>query len=92
MLVVETVVLVVLVEVERVVSVVDRLVVDVGLKVVVVVRGGVVTLARPMIPLAGEFPTMKTPNSDVRNTKPSTSSRRMFFLRFNVATSETGTV
>jgi hypothetical protein len=92
--VVEMVVEVVLVEVDVVVCVVDRDVVDVGLKVVVVDMGGVVIPARPTIPLAEEFVTMKTPNSDVRNTRPSTSSRRVFILRlrFNVVASETGTI
>jgi hypothetical protein len=92
--VVEMVVEVVLVEVDVVVCVVDRVVLDVGLKVVVVDMGGVLTLARPMIPLAEEFATMKTPKSDVRNTRPNTSSRRVFILRlrFNVVASETGTL
>lgn len=93
MLVVEIVVEVVLVEVDVVVCVVDRVVLDVGLKVVVVAMGGVVILARPMIPPAEELVTTKTPKSDVRNTKPNTSSRRVFILRlrFNAVASETGT-
>jgi hypothetical protein len=73
----------VMIEVDVVVDVVDRLVVDVGLKVVEVVRGGVVTLAIPKIPLAGELDTSKAPNNESRNTRPSTSSRCDFFLVLN---------
>ncbi len=73
----------VIVEVDVVVNVVERVVVTVGVKVVEVVTGGVVTLARPMIPLAGELDTSKAPTIERRNTRPSTSSRCDFFLVLN---------
>ncbi len=88
MLVVDIDVELVIVEVEVVVDVVEVVVVTVGLKVVDVVTGGVVILARPRIPLAEELDTIKAPIIESRNTRPSTSSRCDFFLFLTLTTSE----
>jgi hypothetical protein len=77
-LVVETVVELVTVEVDVVVIVVERSVVDVGEKVVDDVRGGVVTLASPKIPLTEELDAASTPTSERRSTRPSRVILREF--------------
>lgn len=87
MLVVEIVVELVITEVEVDVVVVDSIVVCVGVKLVDVVRGGVTTLATPSIPLAVEFDSSITLNSERANTRPSTSSRRAPFPFLNRTTS-----
>jgi hypothetical protein len=79
-LVVDTVDELVIMEVDVVVTVVERLVVDVGEKVVVVCSGGVLTLARPKIPLAGALDTTRTPTSERKSTILRTVKRRVFFL------------
>ncbi len=83
MLLVDIEVELVTVEVDVVVDVVDRIVVTVAGNEVDVPMGGVVTLAIPKIPLAGEFDTSKAPIIERRNTRPSTSSRCDFFLVLN---------
>ncbi len=92
MLVVDNDVELVIVEVDVVVDVVEVVVVTVGLKVVDVVTGGVVRLATPRIPLAGELDTSKAPTIESRNTRPSTSSRCDFFLVLTSTTSAIGQV
>jgi hypothetical protein len=78
-LVVDCVVELTIVDVDVLVTVVERVVDVVGENVVVVCRGGVVTLARPKIPLAGELETTKTPTSESNNARPRTLTRRVFF-------------
>jgi hypothetical protein len=77
----------VIIEVEVDVVVVDAIVVTVGVKVVDVVTGGTTTLATPSIPLAVEFDSSITLNSERANTRPSTSSRRTPFPFLNRTTS-----
>ncbi len=83
MLLVEIEVELVIVEVDVVVEVVEVVVLTVGENVVDVPTGGVVMLAIPKIPLAGEFDTSKAPTSESRKTRPSTNSRREFFFFLN---------
>ena len=83
MLVVDIVVELVIIEVDVVVDEVVVVVVTVGLKVIDVVTGGVVTSATPKIPFAGELDTARTPTSEKRNTRPSTSSRCAFLPFLN---------
>ena len=83
MLVVVIVVELVIIEVDVVVDEVVVVVAIVGLKVIDVVTGGVVTLARPKIPFAGELDTARTPTSEKRNKRPSTRSRCAFLLFLN---------
>ena len=87
MLVLDIVVELVITEVEVDVVVVDCIVVTVGVKLVDVVNGGVTTLATPSIPLAVEFDSSITLNSERTNTRPSTSSRRAPFPFLNRTTS-----
>ncbi len=87
MLLVDIEVELVMVEVDVVVDVVE-VVVENGVVVVVEIpTAGVVILATPNIPLAGELDTIKAPTREMRNTSPSTSSRREFFAFLTSPTS-----
>lgn len=90
-LVVETVVELVTIEVDVVVIVVERLVVDVGEKVVVVDRGGVLTLASPKIPFTEELDTASAPTSERRSTRPSRVMLREF-MQTTSATEQVPTI
>ena len=87
MLVVDIEVELVIVEVDVVVSVVERVVDDVGVNVVEVDKGGVVTTAGPRIPPAEELDTARTPTSERSSATLSTVTRGEFFLLLIYTTS-----